>query len=202
MAGQFRLDRKTWIALAVAPLLLVAVSLFPVVKYVGSKLDERSPAVVSPTSDDVERLPDGSTILMEHDPVARHIVDWLNSGPSSEQAIFVRDSNFKAGSATITREGWGHLAQLARVVKASRDMKALILFAPHHDDPSTLKLERLRADQIHEELLRLGVREQQVAIGREMFQAGENPTEEKGLKIILVKRRATAGEPSARKVTR
>lgn len=187
VALQFRLDRKTWIAVTTAALLLTALPLFPVARFVIEKVKDRSERAFYPETDDVERLPGGSTILLKHDPGTRRIVDWLHRGTENHLTVEFPGSNFSGGTTSFTPQGWQQLTNSVRVLRAYRDVRMVILFAPHHDDPSTLEFERLRAERIHDEMLRQGAREKQVSVDRDAFEAGEDPANEDGLELALVR---------------
>lgn len=132
-------------------------------------------------------------MLIEHGSPTSGILDWLNQWTGSAETIELGNADFVAGSATFTKDGWKHLVQLAHILKAYRDLTTLILFSAHHDDPSTLQLERARADRIHRELLKQGVDEHQVSVAWESFDADEDPSQEEGLKVVLVQRMRKTG---------
>lgn len=181
-----RLNRITWAVVIIAGLLVVAASFLPVARFVVVKMQERADRPYYRAADEVVVLPNGTTMLIERGSPTSRILDWLNEG--SFETVQIGNPDFAPGSATFTKDGWNHLVQLANILKAYRDLTTLILYAPHRDDASTLQLEHARADRIHGELLKQGVDEHQVSVAWESFDADEDPSQEEGLKIVLLKR--------------
>jgi len=158
------------------------------INYAVGKMQAPSEQLLMSDTSEIVTLPNGSTMLVEHGSMSRRVIDWMKAGRSREQAIHVGNENFAAGSATLSRDGWEHLVEFARMLKAYHGVKTLILFSPYHGKSSTLPIEHLRANRIHDELLNQGVAEQQVTVSQQAFEAGEDPAEEEGLKVLLVKR--------------
>lgn len=193
MVLSVRLNRITWALVIIAGMLVVAASLFPVARFAVEKMQERSDRPRYRAADDVVVLPNGTTMLIEHGSPTSRTLDWLNQWTGSTATIELGNADFAAGSATFTKEGWEHLVQLAHILKAYRDLTTLILFAPQHDDASTLQLEHARADRIHRELLQQGVDERQITVAKESFDVDEDTSQEEGLKVVLVQRARKAG---------
>ena len=193
MALAVRLNRITWAVVIFAGLLVVAASLTPVARFVVAKMEEQSDRPRYRAADDVVVLPNGTTMLIEHGSPTSRTLDWLNQWTGSAQTIELGNADFASGSAAFTREGWERLVEQAHILKAYRDLTILILFCAHHDDASTLKLERARAYGIRDELLKQGVDEQQVSVAQESFEPDEDPTQSEGLNVVLVQRPRKTG---------
>ena len=188
MAARTRLDRKARNATIIAFVVLLAGPLFLVTKYILAKLDQGSAQVVHPEDDQLVLLPDGSTMLMRHGSTGRIIAAWLKEDAKGDQTFLVGNSNFAPRSTTLTHDGWEHLAQFAHLLKAHPGVRAVVLFSPYHGQSATLQLEHKRADRIHDEALRQGVDETQIAVEREGFEAGHNAAMDEGPEVVLSNR--------------
>lgn len=188
MNAQRRLDRKARTAVTAAVVLLLAGPALLVVKHVTAKLDEQSEQTFRPADDQLITLRDGSTMLVKNHSVGRRIADWLKSETKGAETFQVGNVNFVPGSATLSHDGSEHVAQFARLLDVHHEVRATLLFSAAHGDPSTAQLEHLRANRIHDELLKDGVDQQQVAVAPEAFEAGHNTTKDDGLEVVLTNR--------------
>lgn len=193
MALAVRLNRITWAVVIIAGLLVVAMSLLPIAGYVVEKMQERSERPTYRSADDVVVLPNGTTMLIEHDSPTSGVLNWLKQWTGSAQTIELGNADFAQGSAAFTKEGWENLVELAHILRAYRDLTTLILFCADHDDASTLKLEQARAERIRGELLRQGVDERQVSVAQQSFDPDEDPSQAEGLNVVLVQRARKTG---------
>jgi len=183
-----KLDRRARIAIAVAVGLLLAGPAILLVKHVMAKLDASSEKVVHPEDDQLVMLKDGSTMLVEHGSTGRIMADWLKDDPAGVKSFDVGNRNFAPDSATLTSDGWQHVAQFAQLLKAHHDVTAELLYSPHQGIPGTEQLEHMRADRIHDEALHQGVDEEQIKVAREGYQAGHNAAADEGLEVVLINR--------------
>lgn len=188
MASGVRLDRKARIAVTVAVILLLAGPVVVALRYTAAKLNPSSEQAFHPTTHDVVTLPDGSTMLVKHGSVSHRIVDWLDRKTKGEKSIDVGNANFAAGSSKLTHDGWEHVVQFASVLKAYHNVKGIILFSPYHGEQGSLPLEHARAERIHDELLNQGAAEEQITVAPEAFGAEQKPSDEAGLRVVLVNR--------------
>jgi hypothetical protein len=180
-----RLDRKTRTAIVVAVVLLLAGPLILVAKYVAAKLRPSSEQVAHPVEDQLVMLKDGSTMLVGHGSTGRIIADWLREDPAGVKKFEVGNQNFAPGSAALSHDGWEHLVQFAQMLKAHHGVSAVILYSAHHGIRATVELEHMRADKIHDEALKQGVDEEQIAVAREGYEATHNAAADEGLEVVL-----------------
>jgi hypothetical protein len=182
-----RLNRKARTAIIVAVVLLFAGPLYLAAKLVIAKL-VGTQQVVHPEDDQLVMLKDGSTMLVRHGSTARIIADWLQNDPNGAKTIRVGNENFAPGSATLTHDGWEHLAQFSQMLKAHNTVNAEILYSAHHGIASTIELEHMRADRIREEALNQGVYDDQIVVAPEGFEADHNAAKDEGLELVLTNR--------------
>ena len=116
---------------------------------------------------------------------ARRIADWIEFGSRGQETFQVGNANFAPGSTTLTHDGWEHLAAFAHILRAHPGVRAVILFSAYHGNQSTARLEHLRANRIHDEVLNQGVGGQQIAVAPEGYQAGHNSAKDEGLDVVL-----------------
>jgi hypothetical protein len=188
MAAQRKLDRKAWTAITIAGALLLAVPLSMIGKIVAAKIAERSEQqVFHPENDQLVLLRDGSTMLVKHSS-ARRIADWLALDATGQETFQIGNGNFASGSATLTRDGWEHLAQFAHMLRVHPGVSAVVVFSPSHGDRATVPLEHLRADRIHDEAVKRGVDEQRIAVVQQGFEPHHNAARDEGLEVVLTNR--------------
>jgi hypothetical protein len=183
-----RLDRKARAAVIIAVTLIIAGPLYLAGKHVAAKLGERSEQVFHPQDDELVQLRDGSTMLVKHGARGRRILEWLNLDRKGEEKFQVGNGNFSSGSATLTQDGWEHLAQFALMMKAHTDVSAVVLYSTDHGDLTTLTLEHLRADRIRDQILRLGVDHKQIVVSAQGFEPGHDAAADEGLEVVLTNR--------------
>lgn len=188
MTAQGRLDRKARTAVTAAVVLLLAGPLLLVTSHVSKKLGEQSEQVFRPSDDRLVVLRNGSTMLVKNHSVATRIADWLKRETKGEETFQVGNANFLPGSATLSHDGWEHVGQFARILKAHRDVSAVFLFSPFHGDPTTLGIEQLRANRLHDELVKDGVDDKRVAVAPQAFRPGHSAAEDEGLEVVLTNR--------------
>ena len=189
MAVRRRLDRKARTAVIVAVALLLAGPLFVIATHVFTKLGAQSEEqAFEPGNDQLVLMPDGSTMLIKQRSTGRRIADWLKLDRPGEETFHVGNDNFAPGSATLTRDGWEHLAQFAHLLEAHSNVRAVILFSAYHGNPATVALEHNRADRIHDEALKQGVDDEQIKVAPEAFKAGHNAAKDEGLEVVLTNR--------------
>ena len=180
------LDRKARTAIIAAVALLLAGPLFLIVKTVVAKLSGEPAQVFHPQNDQLVMLRDGSTMLVKHGSVGERIARWLKLNRKGQETFEVGNANFAPGSPTLTRDGWQHVVQFSQSLKAHRNVKAVVLFSPHHGDAATAQLEESRADTIRDEVLKEGVKADQIAVTREAFEVGHNSSKDDGLEVVLI----------------
>jgi len=134
------------------------------------------------------RLADGSTMLVRHGSTGRIMANWLEDDPRGARTFEVGNENFAPDSATLTHEGWEHLAQFSQMLKAHHTVRAEILYSARHGIAGTTELEHMRADRIHDEAVNQGVDEEQIVVAREGFEAGHNTRADEGLEVVLINR--------------
>lgn len=183
-----RLDRKTRSTLVTAGALIAIGPILMIASHVAAKLDQGNEQVFEVPEDELVQLPDGSTMHVRQGSSGQKIREWLHLDKVGEQTFEVGNENFAPGSATLTRDGWEHLAQFAQMMKAHSEVSAVVLFSPRHGDPGTLKLEHLRADRIREQTVKLGVRDDQIAVSEQAFEAAHNAAADEGLEVVLTNR--------------
>jgi outer membrane protein OmpA-like peptidoglycan-associated protein len=189
MAARRRLDRKARSAVTVATALILAFPLFAIAKVVAGQVGQQSEQqIFHPQEDQLVQLRDGSTMLVKHSSPVRRIADWLKVGLKGQETFQVGNSNFVTGSANLSRDGWEHLGQFAQMLRGHPGVSATILFSPSHGNSTTLPLEHMRADRIHDEAVKQGVDEHQIAVAREGFEPGHDPAKDAGLDIVLTNR--------------
>jgi outer membrane protein OmpA-like peptidoglycan-associated protein len=182
------LDRRARTAVVVAVVLILAGPLYLVAKHVTATLSERSEQVFHPQNDELVELRDGSTMLVKHGSSGRRILEWLKLDKEGEETFRVGNGNFEPGSATLTHDGWEHLAQFAQMLKAHTGVSAAVLFSGYHGNRATLKLEHVRADRIRDQVLKLGVDDEQIVVSAEGFEPGHNAAADEGLEVVLTNR--------------
>jgi len=173
---------------AAAVVLLLAGPLLLVTSHVSRKLGQQSEQVFHPSDDQLVMLRDGSTMLVKKHSVAQRIADWIKRETKGEETFEVGNSNFAPGSATLSHDGWEHVGQFARMLNAHRNVRAVFLFSPFHGDPTTVKIEHLRANRLQDELVKDGVDDEQVAVAPEAFKPGHNAAKDEGLEVVLTNR--------------
>lgn len=179
-----RLDRRARTAILAAVAVLLAGPLYLTGKLIVSKI--RGPEqVVHPEEDQLVILEDGSTMLVRHGSTGRIMADWLKADPKGEKTFQVGNENFAPNSATLTHEGWEHVAQFSQLLKAHHNVNAEILYSAHHGIADTTELEHQRAETIHVEAVHQGVGEDQIAVAREGFETGHNAAGDEGLEVVL-----------------
>ena len=179
-----RLDRRARTAIIVAVALLFAGPLYLAAKLVIAKVSGEE-KVVHPEDDQLVMLQDGSTMLVRHGSTGRIMADWLNESAKGTKSFEVGNENFTPDSAALTSEGWERLSQFSQMLKAHHDVSAEILYSPHHGIISTTELEHMRANRIHDEVLKQGVDEEQIIVAREGFEPGHNAVTDEGLEVVL-----------------
>jgi hypothetical protein len=186
MTAQRHLDRKARTAVTIAGALIVAAPVLMIAKVVAEKVgDQTQPQVLAmPAGEELVQLADGSTMLIRRGSKSHGILEWLKE-ESGEERVTVGNSNFAAGSAAFTSEGWENVAQFAQLLKAHREVAAVVLYSPAHGDPATEMLERLRAQRIQAAAIEQGVRGEQVSVTREAFEPHHNPANDEGLEVVL-----------------
>ena len=182
-----RLDRRARTAIAVVVALLFAGPLYLAAKLVIAKVGGPQ-QVVHPEDDQLVMLADGSTMLVRHGSTGRIMANWLEDDPRGARTFEVGNENFAPDSATLTHEGWEHLAQFSQMLKAHHTVRAEILFSARHGIAGTTELEHMRADRIHDEAVNQGVDEEQIVVAREGFEAGHNTQADEGLEVVLINR--------------
>jgi hypothetical protein len=180
-----RLDRKARTAISIAVALLLAGPLFVIVKIVAAKLSGEPAQVFHPQDDQLVMLRDGSTMLVKKSSVGGKVAHWLKLDLKGQQTFPVGNANFAPRSAMLTHDGWQNVIQFSQMLRTHRNVKAVILFSPHHGDPATTELEHSRADRIRDEVLKEGVKADQVAVSREAFEAGHSASADEGLEVVL-----------------
>lgn len=187
MTVQRHLDRKARTAVAAAGALIVAVPVLMIAKVVAEKVGEQTqaPVLTMPEGEELVQLGDGSTMLIQRDSKSQGIFEWLQAKPGGEEKVEVGNHNFAAGSAAFTPEGWEHLAQFAQLLKAHREVAAVVLYSPAHGDPATEPLQRLRAQRIRAAVIEQGVHDEQVSVTRQGFEAHHDPANDEGLEVVL-----------------
>ena len=168
--------------------LLLAGPLLLVASHVSKKLGQQSEQVFHPSDDQLVMLRDGSTMLVKKHSAAQRIADWIKRETKGEETFEVGNSNFAPGSATLSHDGWEHVGQFARMLKAHYNVRAVFLFSQFHGDAGTLQLEHLRANRLHDQLVKDGVREQQIAVAPEAFRPGHDTSKDEGLQVVLTNR--------------
>lgn len=184
MATQTRkLDRKARTAIAVAIALLFAGPLYLTVRHVMSKF--ASPEEIKSDDDQLVILDDGSTLLVRHGSTGRIMANWLREDKGGAKSFEVGNENFSPGSATLSPDGWEHLAQFAQMLRAHHEVSASILYSAHHGIPATVQLEHMRADRIHDEAINQGDGEGQISVAQEGYDKAHNTAGDEGLEVVL-----------------
>jgi len=180
------LDRKARVAIIVAVALLIAVPAYLIARLVAAQL--RTPErqqVLRPQEGQLITLRDGSTMFIQRSSMSERMAAWLKLNDSGEQAFDIGNANFTPGSSTLTKDGWEHVIQFAHILEVNRNVRAVILFAPHHGDGATTKVEKERANRIREEVMKQGVNAEQIVVAREAFARGHDATRDEGLEVVL-----------------
>jgi len=185
MTVQKGLDRKARTAVLVAAALILAAPVFIAAKAVVWKLAGEPTQVFHPQNDQLVQLEDGSTMLVKDNSPVRKAATWLKSNLKGERTFQVSNANFAPNSAKLTPEGWAHLVQFARMLQANSGVSAVVLYSPVHDDAGSLQLEHMRADLIHDEVVKEGVPTEQISVAREAFEPGHNSAKDDGLDVVL-----------------
>jgi len=184
MAAQTRkLDRKARTAIAVFIALLCAGPIYLTAKLVLSKFE--TPQEIKSDDDQLVILDDGSTLLVRHGSTGRIMANWLREDKGGAKSFEVGNENFGPGSATLSQDGWEHLAQFAQMLKAHHEVSASILYSAHHGLPATVQLEHMRADRIHDEAINQGVGEDQISVAQEGYEKAHNAAGDEGLEVVL-----------------
>lgn len=181
-----RLDKKARRAILILLTVVVAGPLFLVGRHVVETMEERSNSSLHRVDDQLVELPDGTTMLVKHGTRGRQIFEWLRRDKEGEESFHFDNSNFAGMSATLTHDGWEHLAQLARMLKAHHEVSAEVLYSAHQGKLATLQLEHVRADRVHDQVVRFGVSDDQVDVARESFDPGHNSAADEGLEVVLI----------------
>lgn len=179
-----RLDRRARTAIWVAIALLFAGPLYLVAKLVIARISGPE-QIAHPEDDQLVILRDGSTMLLKHGSTGRIMANWLSENPQNTKSFEVGNENFAPDSATLTQDGWEHLAHFSQLLKAHHNVHAEVLFSAHHGIASTADLEHKRADLIHDEAINQGVDQTQIEVAREGFEAGHNAANDEGLEVVL-----------------
>jgi outer membrane protein OmpA-like peptidoglycan-associated protein len=185
MTVQKGLDRKARTAVLVAAALILAGPIYIAAKAVVSKLAGEPTQVFHPQDDKLVQLEDGSTMLVTNNSPVRKAATWLKSNLKGEHTFQVGNANFAPNSTKLTSDGWDHLVQFAQMLQANSGVSAVVLYSPVHGDGRTLQVEHMRADLIHDEVVKQGVPAQQIAVAREAFEPGHNPAKDDGLDVVL-----------------
>ena len=74
------------------------------------------------------------------------------------------------------------------MLKAHTGVSAVVLFSPYHGNQATLNLEHVRADRIRDQVLKLGVDDEQISVSAEGFKPDHNATADDGLEVVLTNR--------------
>jgi outer membrane protein OmpA-like peptidoglycan-associated protein len=185
MTAQKRLDRKARVAVLSAAALILAGPIFVAAKAVVTKVSGEPSQFFHPQDDQLVRLGDGSTMLIKDSSPLRNATAWVKLKLKGEHSFQVGNANFVPGSEKLTPAGWEHLVQFARMLRADSGVSAVVLFSPSHGNAQTLQLEHMRADAIHDEVLKQGVSDGQIAVAPEAFAPGHNAAADEGLEIVL-----------------
>ena len=181
-----RLDRKARTAVVAAGALILAAPLFVAAKITVSKLgDDSERQVFHPENDQLVELRDGSTMLVKGNSFGHRVAHWLNMDAAGQETFELGNKDFAPSSANPTHDGWAHLTQFAHLLKVHPTVSAVVLFSPHHGDQATLPLEHMRAVRIHDEVVRQGVDERQIAVTPEGFDQHHNAAQDEGLEVVL-----------------
>ena len=186
-ARKGRLDRKARTAATVAAALLIAIPLFLVAKLAMNSESGMPGQAFRPDNGQLVILRDGSTMLVKQSS-ARRIADWLHLNRKGEERFDVGNANFAPGAPTLTRDGWEHVVQFARLLDAHPNVRAVVLFSAHDGDARTVELEHQRAERINAEVRTQGVDADQISIAPEAFEAGHNAAKDEGLEVVLTNR--------------
>ncbi|MCH8616373.1 hypothetical protein LZ016_09710 [Sphingomonas sp. SM33] len=141
--------------------------------------------IIHPENDQLIVLRDGTTLHVREGSSGRRIADWLELDVQGQKSFEVGNENFAPNSATLTHDGWQHVAQFAQMLEAHPGVSAVVLYSARHGNPATVKLEHLRAGLIHDEALRQGVHGEQIAVAEETFEATHNTASDEGLEVVL-----------------
>ena len=181
-----RLDGKARIAVLVALMLLIAAPVLLLARFIASQL--RGPEhqqVFHPQEGELVTLRDGSTMFINRSSMGERMAAWLKFNSKGEQTFDIGNANFMPGSATLTKDGWEHVIQFAQILEVHRSVKAVILFAAYHGDQATRQVEQARANRIRDEVMKQGVKAEQVVVAREASEQGHNPSRDDGLEVVL-----------------
>jgi hypothetical protein len=174
-------------AIMAAVALLFAGPLYLAAKLVVAKVSGAA-QVVHPDDDELVMLRDGSTMLVRHGSTGRIMADWLKEDPQGVKAFDVGNENFAPDSATLTHDGWEHVAQFSQMLKAHHTVSAEILYSARHGIANTMQLEHMRANRLRDEALNQGVDQGQIVVAKEGFEAGHNAAADEGLEVVLTNR--------------
>lgn len=189
MATQRRIDPKARAAAVVAGVMVLLVPIFMIGKVALGRMEAGSvQQPFAPGSAELVQMPDGTTMLVKHGS-ARRIADWLHLDREGKETFEVGNANFEPKSAKFTHDGWEHVVQFSQMLKGHPGVSATILFSAYHGNQGTEMLEHLRADRIHDEAVRQGVSEDQIAVSKESFEAGHNAAADEGLEVVLTNRK-------------
>ena len=162
MTARRRLDRKARISIATAATLLLAGPVLVLRNCVSSAQEGNSVvASVLPGDDGLLRMKNGATVFLQHGSLSRKISAWLELDKKTKPAFEIEDTNFVAGSAEPSAEGWTHIAQVAQILEADPQLRAKIVLSDTNLDRSVERLEKARASRLYAELI-----EQQVSPSR------------------------------------
>jgi hypothetical protein len=124
------------------------------------------------------------------------MANWLREDPKGTKKFEV-GTRILPRLATLTHEGWEHVAQFSQLLKAHHLVSAEILYSAHHGIAATTELEHMRAERIHDEALSQGVDEAQIVVAREGFEQWHNEDADEGWKSFSSTRRNVCFRPIA-----
>jgi hypothetical protein len=152
---QRRLDFKARIATAIAIVLLLASPLLALHNCVVSVQNGSHPVASGHVVDDrLVVLKNGTTMLLQNQPLAVKVSEWLQLETNTKAAFEVSDGNFTAGSPSLTRQGRTHVTQVAQILTADPRLSAKIMVLTDNSKKnSPRQLDQSRVSKIRSELL-------------------------------------------------
>src|SRR4051794_11968057 len=93
-------------------------------------------------------------MLLQNQPLAVKVSEWLQLETNAKAAFEVSDGNFTAGSPSLTRQGRAHVIQVAQILTADSRLSAQVtVLTQNSQENLPRQLDQLRASQIRNELL-------------------------------------------------
>jgi len=182
------LERKARVAIFAALALIFAGPLFLIGKLVSSRVSGEEEHVFAPSKDQIVILRDGSTMLVRHQSAGAAVAEWFKRDVAGEKTFELSNANFVPGSSKLTQDGWAHLVEFSQLMKAHHEVRALVLFSPYHGDAGSVPLEHSRAEVIHQQVVKQGVDDEQIAVAPETFEPNHNAALDRGLEVVLTNR--------------